>query len=556
MAIKELLTLEGVEEVKKKLGEAAQAGEDFLKQVRDSSTQTGTPLNQLTQNLDKSGGAFERHRVAVERFRDSLHVLRPILSQLGVNLGELGSFSRVAGAGAIGLGAAVAGTLVVALLKLDESSVKSRQRLIDLFQSTSAGKAAFQALSDSAAKLGTTLPNLLPGFEGFVRAFNTFQQASKESKFVAIDPKDLPTGDINKLKTAFDALFAALRAGGATEDQAKQRISEFNAQMKATGQVTGEVADKLLNDAPGALRAFETALGRPLTTQEAFIADLNKTPIAFDKFVDGLARIQPETQKSFDSRPVRTFTENIGESFATIQRGATGASDSINQIGEGLDNTKTNTQEFAQAFGADIPAVFSDLTIGANDAFNRIQRAARTTFDIIKQIFSQPILIRGEVDAAIAGSGAASAGFAGGGQVFGPGTGTSDSILARLSRGEFVQPALRVQQYGVAFMEALRRGIIPADAVRSLMSGMRGFSVGGVVDGINKSLAIPRFAAGGLAISSSLNSPGSSKFTLVIGNEVFGNISASDDVAERLVRFGRKRNIASAGRAPSRVGSR
>lgn len=60
-----------------------------------------------------------------------------------------------------------------------------------------------------------------------------------------------------------------------------------------------------------------------------------------------------------------------------------------------------------------------------------------------------------------AGAGAAATGpsqgltFADGGAVHGPGTGTSDSILARLSNGEFVMRAEAVKKWGVGFFERL-----------------------------------------------------------------------------------------------------
>jgi len=60
-------------------------------------------------------------------------------------------------------------------------------------------------------------------------------------------------------------------------------------------------------------------------------------------------------------------------------------------------------------------------------------------------------------------------GLATGGQIRGPGTGTSDSILARLSNGEFVMRAAAVRAYGPDFMHKLN------------------------------GLQIPRFAEGGLA---------------------------------------------------------
>ncbi len=58
--------------------------------------------------------------------------------------------------------------------------------------------------------------------------------------------------------------------------------------------------------------------------------------------------------------------------------------------------------------------------------------------------------------------------FAGGGYVRGPGTSTSDSIPARLSTGEYVQPARATAFYGVRVMEALRRMEIPRDVFASL----------------------------------------------------------------------------------------
>ena len=60
-------------------------------------------------------------------------------------------------------------------------------------------------------------------------------------------------------------------------------------------------------------------------------------------------------------------------------------------------------------------------------------------------------------------------GYATGGHIRGPGTGTSDSILARLSNGEFVMRAAAVRAYGPDFMHKLN------------------------------GLQIPRFAEGGLA---------------------------------------------------------
>jgi hypothetical protein len=77
----------------------------------------------------------------------------------------------------------------------------------------------------------------------------------------------------------------------------------------------------------------------------------------------------------------------------------------------------------------------------------------------------------------IANSAGGGAGMAGGGLVVGPGSGTSDSISARLSSGEFVVRAAAVRALGVDALSMINRGLhIP---------GIRGGS-------------IPRFAEGGL----------------------------------------------------------
>jgi hypothetical protein len=73
-------------------------------------------------------------------------------------------------------------------------------------------------------------------------------------------------------------------------------------------------------------------------------------------------------------------------------------------------------------------------------------------------------------------------GRAAGGYVRGPGTGTSDSIVARVSDGEFITRAAAVRHYGTGLFEALNQ---------------QRFEFGGLVDAIH-ALAGPNFAEGGL----------------------------------------------------------
>jgi hypothetical protein len=124
--------------------------------------------------------------------------------------------------------------------------------------------------------------------------------------------------------------------------------------------------------------------------------------------------------------------------------------------------------------------------------------------------------------------------MAGGGLLGGRGTGTSDSNLAWLSRGEYVTPARAVSQPGVlSFLEALRRS---GGNLSRVLDGMGRFALGGMV---------PRFAAGGIA--------GGSNVTIQFpGLPAIGGLRASSDVVDQLHRAAALAQVRSGGRKPSR----
>lgn len=89
------------------------------------------------------------------------------------------------------------------------------------------------------------------------------------------------------------------------------------------------------------------------------------------------------------------------------------------------------------------------------------------------------------------------AGFATGGEIRGPGSGTSDSILARLSNGEFVMKAKAVARYGTAFMTAINEGRLRPEAMGALPAFKDGGGVG-ITDILTMSPA--RWALGELGL--------------------------------------------------------
>jgi ABC-type transporter Mla subunit MlaD len=125
-----------------------------------------------------------------------------------------------------------------------------------------------------------------------------------------------------------------------------------------------------------------------------------------------------------------------------------------------------------------------------------------------------------------------------GGLLGGRGSGTSDSNLAWVSRGEHIMPARAVAQPGVlAFLEALRRS---GGNLRSVLDGMGRFALGGMVP------RMPAFAAGGLA-------GGMSNVTIQFpGLPAIDGLRASSAVVDELHRAAALAQVRSGGRKPSR----
>ncbi|MGQ3049855.1 MAG: hypothetical protein ACT6Q8_24230 [Niveispirillum sp.] len=126
-----------------------------------------------------------------------------------------------------------------------------------------------------------------------------------------------------------------------------------------------------------------------------------------------------------------------------------------------------------------------------------------------------------------------------GGYVSGPGSGTSDSILARLSNGEYVLPARIVRQLGMPFLEALRRRGLDA------LSMLQGFADGGLV------AAGPRLA---MPQQMSASSSGGRPFVLQLpGGESFAG-RMQQDVAQQLGSTLRRSYAARVGKLPRWAG--
>jgi hypothetical protein len=201
-------------------------------------------------------------------------------------------------------------------------------------------------------------------------------------------------------------------------------------------------------------------------------------------------------------------------------------------------------------------------------------------------------------------------GFAKGGKIRGRGTGTSDSILAWLSDGEYVIKARAVRHYGNEVLSAINSMRLPKNSFRKFATGgpvsvpafqsvraafneaslpslgasapsgeslgwtgrllgalltptldtlrtLPRFAAGGpvsitnVLDGLGDSmnLRLPAFANGGMATGA-----GGRPVNINIGGQEFGPMYAEEAVVENLSRYASQRKVTSLGRKPGWYG--
>jgi len=206
-----------------------------------------------------------------------------------------------------------------------------------------------------------------------------------------------------------------------------------------------------------------------------------------------------------------------------------------------------NTKQWFIDLGAAIAGFWEKLKADGVASWKQVTDAVQGTLDVINKLIKAvgdaigglaKLLGLGQDVGSAAGANPVTGGggFAGGGRVGGRGSGTSDSNLAWVSRGEHIMPARAVRQPGVlAFLEALRRS---GGNLSRVLDGMGRFALGGPV-------RVPSFAGGGLN--------GMSNVTIQFpGLPAISGLRASSSVVDELRKAAVMAQVRSGGRKPSR----
>jgi TP901 family phage tail tape measure protein len=396
------------------------------------------------------------------------------------------------------------------------------QRLDELAES---GKDAFGTVARGAREAGKAIGDAgrelskFPGPEAHIRSvsdpFNAARDAAEKLKEESKKSGDEAERSGKRTEDALGGIQAKVvtvdKAWLAARDAAVQAGRDTSSATDAAATSAGHLVEEAAKVAP-ALTEAGTAASGALEPVGAAVEATRASIQAAKGDLEAFAFAATEVPQSF-----------------------TGIETQAAQTAQSLPGLFTTAAEaIADAFSAAFARIRSDLA-GLTSAVTAA--IARMTAELARLRAA----IASAKAAASSGGGGGGGGFSKGGQVFGAGTGTSDSIMARLSHGEFVIRAAAVEHFGPAFFAALNSLRVPLDDL------LRGFNVGGIVDGFDRSMRslspVQSFAKGGLALAGVAPTSGSSgpatRIDLHLGGRNFP-VLADDDVARALVRVVRR----------------
>lgn len=249
-----------------------------------------------------------------------------------------------------------------------------------------------------------------------------------------------------------------------------------------------------------------------LITVEADMAELAKLERQYQNVTDRMSirerelQVQKDAGMLTESQMRRGVLELHQQTAAEVDglipkmqelAASTGSEEAINRVARlkvEVAGLKTAADDVATRINGDVEnafaMMFEQIGSGAKSASDAFGDFARSVLSAINRIAAQKIaegLFGSMTKGGSGGLGGLisglfqSAGFASGGYVTGPGTGTSDSIPARLSAGEYVLRADAVRRVGIEFLHALNGGLF-----MPRWSGQRlAFADGGLVPAVS-----------------------------------------------------------------------
>ncbi|RWQ35533.1 MAG: hypothetical protein EOS20_18685 [Mesorhizobium sp.] len=443
-----------------------------------------------------------------------------------------------------------------------------------------AGVAVFVFWDDLVAAAQNALARIAEFFAAgnLARLFDGLVEAGRQAGALLVEAFRLAIEGIGVVLLGAAALVGGFVQGivEAISGLAAQLLPTWTAIGIDGGAIWGSISG-LANEALTAIVGQVTALGTMLAPVWAGIAAAGS---AVWTTVTGAASTAFAGITSIASTAITAVSETIGSLIDAVVDSFTGATSQVVQAASDIAAAIQRATEIsgdvqgaaqladalvapfrqAQAAINQIMAAirglvqngFMTLASSVNAIASQIETAINRILSALRKAAAEAQRLRAAAGSS-SSSGGGAPGFAGGGSVRGAGGPKTDSILAWLSNGEFVIQAAAVKKLGVGFLSALNNGFLPS------LKGLRGFSMGGLADGFNRSMAIPRFADGGFAKMKLAPASAMSGKTVhvklqygVTEDQVIDMIG-EESAVDKLYRFAIGESLTSAGRSPRRT---
>jgi hypothetical protein len=382
------------------------------------------------------------------------------------------------------------------------------------------GKKSEKALQDSIANansLGGKIRTAADGFKGFVDS-----------------TKD--TGDhINRsIKTVID--------GVSTVETDAQRAARQLKELKTGPEDASKFVGKLKDDMGGVADAagnvaevFGQRFGGAIEVLGPAVDHLQEATVSVGAGFTEMGT-QAQTALAQVDTSIQTATNSFQQSFNTgaLQNFVTQATTAFQGAVAAVSDFQQQTGSLLGGFSQNTDAVFGGVVNDISTQFDALRSNVGSVIDgLTTKLHELRLAI---IQAQQAGNlpGDQVPGNAAGGMIFGAGTKTSDSILRRLSRGEFVIRASAVDKYGADFFHRLNRMMVP---------NIPGLASGGPVTPVLAS-TVKSMSTGAKPMR---------PITVNIDSQPF-MMMAPEETAQSLLTFSRKRQVRSAGRKPTWFG--
>jgi hypothetical protein len=565
-----IIALSGAEEIKRQLADVGQAGKDCFKVINDAAAEVGgfnkLDTSRLSEGLVNVGVAGKdvakvlnavKQAGRMETLVNGIAAVENEFANLGVSVGELGKALKLVLPSArtvsrllvVAFGAAVVGAIVSttkALLDLDASAIQAGKSIEDMAKAQEvfkqiglSGAEAAKGAADFIEKMDLKRVTELWEKGGAKETFDALAEVAKgtgkAAEFAREKLKQVGLVDVSPAAKAIDQI---QKSAQTTPDKLVAIVGVLET-MGDTAERNRIIFDTFSKDVA---TKFIQALNAGIAPAAALKQAIGEIPAPTGAAAQAATRLSTEWEKlkAVMGAPFSVSPEAMS-SIANLLQGIRSLAAAFSESGFRA-NAQAEFQaviQFASQMVSTIIGLLASLgqagfqamkyiELGAVAAWQTIIGWINKAIDAVRRFFG-------------AGGGKAMAGgdaggFARGGIMGGRGSGTSDSNLAWLSRGEHIMPAYAVRQPGVLqLLEALRRS---GGNLRGVLDRMGHFALGGMV-------GAPAFAGGGVG--------GMSNVTIQFpGVQPITGLRASSAVVDELRRSAALAQVRSGGRKPSR----